>query len=1556
MPTPSANLAARELVLNALRRWSGSTPAKQKKHFEKFVEGALPRIRGPFLARHTPTQVLALLEKAFLFAQTRQAGVVSTQVESAPGRGAFLMSCMDDQSFIVDTIQLFLRRSGAEYEGGFNLVYPVERTDDGAFVGIGGERKESLVLLEASGAEALGADCAGAAAKLREHLELARAMVSDFKPMVRALERLVVRLENQADHEPLKRPALAETAAFVKWLLNENFVFMAIECGEPLGFARVDGPFRGSTGGAWPTPHPPGTVRVRKSHQESPIHRAGRIDEILITAPDDPNEVLAFVRGMFTYRAVTQASRHVPILRQVLASILEKQEIPSGSFRYKGIANAFDSLATELLFTTGGANISDLVDLVFEAEQQHEVEARFIETGDDTAICLIAMPKAHYSEQIRGEIEARVVGALGATYSDHGVFIGRFDTVLLHYYLTGFQRPPEGTYSALAAEIKSLATPWGSRLWAALAQVHGDEVADRLADTYGTAFPEQWRRTSTPEQAVDDIGCLEALAGSRNLVARVYVNNGRVVLRLYQSKDIDLTALLPVIDNFGLVVRDSWPAEIKSRGGTLWVDTFHIKTADPDTFMARATLLVDALSAVFAGDVSDDPLNRLVVTAGLDWREVDVLRGYLRYCRQLKVPVAYPRAIDLVLAHPGAARALVRLFSARLDPAIGDDREARVEHASLELLDAVRRLRNHDEHTLVAAVQSLILGTVRTNAWRPGKSHHYLSFKFECARVPLYGKRRPKFEIFVHHREVEGVHLRFAKVARGGLRWSDRDDYRTEVLGLVTTQQVKNVVIVPDGAKGGFFLKNAPHEPALARSEADRLYKTFIRGLLDVTDNNVGGAQVRPPGVFCYDDFDPYLVVAADKGTAHLSDTANRLSLEYGHWLGDAFASGGSNGYDHKGVGITARGGWVVARRSFAELGRNPYTEAFTCVGVGDMGGDVFGNGLIESDKTKLLAAFNHRHIFLDPNPDPAASYVERRRLFDAGPSGGGWQNYDRSLISEGGGVFERQERMVPLSPQARAMLGIVEEEVEPETVIRHILKMDVDLLWNGGIGTYVKASFETHADVDDRSNDALRVDATDLRCRAVGEGGNLGFTQAARIEAALRGVAINTDFIDNSGGVDLSDHEVNLKILLTAPLARGELDEASRNALLASMTDEVAGLVLRNNDRNGRQISRDVARSRQDVFPFARAISFLEERMDITRDTLRLPSEAVLADRVARGEGLTRPEVATLTAWVKMYVRRELVKGRIADIPGAHAKLVDYFPSVVKQRFPADIERHLLAAEVAMTEVANCVVADAGAAFFPMMIEATGRTAPEIAAAYLTAQGVARVEDVREELEDLRTDGTLAARYRAWIRLDAATQKVCQYWLSAEGSVPAADTVADLLPAIDRVYELQGSEATARDRVAARELTSNGMTEAVAQRVLKSQYLDAAIMVWSEARRSGRPLSEMATTTLAVGQASRLAHVLDLLERFRGVGRWEPLGVRILERKFKRLLRELVVACNLDVGGRTVDQLVPVLQTGQLADVRRQVEAVLDADTPSLASLMVLEARVAAAVSRVGE
>ena len=1565
MTTLSPTSTQKRRIRSSLRTWRGALEQRQAELFEAFVNQALNSLRGPFLAQHHPKEVLQYLEIAFQFTLNRGGDGPKVDIRTGQTKGVLTLVNLPDQPFIVDTTRLFLKDAQADYWGGFNLVFPAVRNDNGDLIDVSGDGTimESLVLLE-SDTGLLPQPVEDAAPRLMNHLRLAQSLVLDFRTMTRTVERARERLEESAIRDPLQGDALRETAALLKWLLRENFVFMGLEIlhqDQPisaLGIQSTKNRFYGNHLGDWPAPHEPGTVYVRKSAVESPVHRSGRIDEILFKLPERHEFDALFIRGMFTYRAINQPCRNVPVLRRVLASILAAQEAKPGSFRHKGIANVFDSLPTEFLFTADQSAIQEMVDLVFESEQQQEVGVTFLMIGADSAFCLIAMPKAQFSDEMRIDLQEELIDSTSASYIDHGIFVGRYDTVLLHYYLTGIQAQTEASLTQLSERIRVRATPWFARLWFQLAEKFDEDTADRLAETYGNAFPQAWIRANSAERTVEDIVSLEGLSGKRHPTNAFFLeSDGTMVLRLYQPTDVYLSTILPILDDFGLIIIDSYATIVSSRGGIMTIDTFRVAGAEgvpEEELISKASVLTDAIDSVFALKVASDPLNRLTVAAGLTWEEVDAVRAYIHYIRQILVVVTPSRTREIVLSRPIIVSKLIGLFKARFSPALDTGRDETIRQAEDAAEIEIRRILAHDEHLVFSTLYYLIQHTLRTNFYRSDRLFHYLSFKLDVQRLSELEGARHLYEVYVHHKDVEGIHIRFGPVSRGGLRWSDRNDYRSEVLGLATTQQKKNVVIVPEGSKGAFYLKNPNPNRSERRQEADHHYQTFIRGLLDITDNAINGQATRPPQVVCHDSLDPYLVVAADKGTAHLSDTANRLSLEYNYWLGDALASGGSNGYDHKAVGITARGAWVLAKRHFAEMARDPYAEPFTCVGIGDCGGDVYGNGMTETPHLRLLAAFNHMHVFIDPDPDPESSFKERLRLFKSGRQGG-WGHYDTRVISKGGGVFDRTAKTIPLSIQAQEMLGLDKSDVDPEIVIHHILKMEVDLLWNGGIGTYVKASFESHADADDRANDQVRVSANELRCRIVGEGGNLGFTQCARVEADQHGVRLNTDAIDNSAGVDMSDHEVNIKILLDRVVERMEITPDERNALLESMTEEVAFLVMANNDAHGRQISRDVIRSQQDIFQFGRAIAFVEREFDVQRRSLNLPEHPELLRRSEAGEGLTRPELAVLGAWVKMHVYTELLKGKPKRIEGYKAMLRTYFPKALQKEYADDIKGHMLANEIAMTCATTRVVADAGAAFVPIMIETTGATVEEIVTALFKAQKLARVSQVRSTLEELRATVALNTLNRAWVQVVEGARMVALYWLSARGRVPTDKELNSMVAAVDRVYELQSSSVQARNKDRLAELLKDQIPQKIATHVLKAEYLNLALMVWSESRRTDVDLKSTIVRNVAIGRASGLLQIIEELSHRAASGQWEPIALQILYIRYLQLLRSVVARVEITDSSKTVDELQPTLETGALKDVRRQVQDLLrgEEEAPSTATLLVLEERLASALTR---
>jgi glutamate dehydrogenase len=906
-------------------------------------------------------------------------------------------------------------------------------------------------------------------------------------------------------------------------------------------------------------------------------------------------------------------------------------------------------------------------------------------------------------------------------------------------------RLPEGADiepdpAEVEARLIEAARAWTDDLQDALDEAEGEEEGNRLYRTFGVAMPRGYQDRVPPRAAVADILRLDQVAAMPDgLTMSLYrpLEHDRAGLRfkLYHADTpVTLSDALPMLENMGLRVIEEINDPVVATNGR----RFHMHdfgTVPQLQLAAEVDELRDPFHEAFArlwrGEAENDGFNRLILGGALTSRDVEIIRAYCKYALQVGSPFSQAYIEATLVAHPQVATDLARLFEARFDPAGTDERAERVESLTASILRGIEQVASLDEDRILRRYLRMIEATLRTNAFQTtpeGAAKPYLSIKLDPAKVPGMPLPRPAYEIFVYSPRVEGVHLRGGKVARGGIRWSDRrEDFRTEILGLMKAQMVKNAVIVPVGAKGGFYVKRPPAERDAVRAEAQACYQLFIRGLLDLTDNRVGDIIEPPADTVRYDEDDPYLVVAADKGTATYSDVANAISGDYGFWLGDAFASGGSAGYDHKVMGITARGAWESVKRHFYEMGRDCQTEPFTCVGVGDMSGDVFGNGMLLSRATRLLAAFDHRHIFIDPDPDPEVSWAERKRMFELPRSS--WADYDLAKISAGGGVWPRTAKTVPLSPAARAALGIEAASLSP-----------VDLFWNGGIGTFVKARAERHGDAQDRTNDSIRVDAEDLRCKMIGEGGNLGVTQLGRIVFAREGGRINTDAIDNSAGVDCSDHEVNIKILLDRVVADGDMTLKQRNELLAAMTDEVGQLVLRDNIEQVRALSVRRAEGAAVLDAQAAFMRRLEAEGRLSREVEFLPNDEELAELRQAGQGLTRPELAVLMAYAKTTLYDELLASDLPDDGYFGDDLVAYFPQPLRERFRAGIDVHRLRREIVATEIANGLANQGQDLFASERRQETGQPGPEIARAYVVARDALGVVDLWEAAEGLET------------------------------------------------------------------------------------------------------------------------------------------------------------------------------------------------------------------------
>ncbi|MFW5833237.1 MAG: NAD-glutamate dehydrogenase [Pseudomonadota bacterium] len=1131
------------------------------------------------------------------------------------------------------------------------------------------------------------------------------------------------------------------------------------------------------------------------------------------------------------------------------------------------------------------------------------------------AACLVFVPRERYTTEIRRRFEATLKAALGGTDVQFETRLG--EDVLARILFTIRVPPERGTpevdVDALEAELRELSRSWTDRLLSALVEAEGEAEGHRRFQLYGGGIPAGYQESTPPRLAVPDLDHVARLArGEGPLRLSLYrpIAPGSDLLRfklVCADRKIPLARALPILANMGLTVLDEQPYRIRDvHGRDFWLHDFGMAVtsgADVDVEQTRERFH-DAFARIWAGEVEDDGFNRLVLLAGLGARQVQILRAYCRYMRQIKIPFSQAYIEDTLAHHPAIARALADYFEARFDPDFPDERTSAVDAATARINALLESVAVRDEDIIIRAYREVMAASLRTNAYQPddaGRAKPYLAIKVDPARIRLMPEPRPAFEIFVHSVRFEGVHLRGGKVARGGIRWSDRrEDFRTEILGLMKAQQVKNSIIVPVGAKGGFVLKRPPTGDRQAlQDEAIACYRLFLSGLLDITDNRKAGEIVPPADVVRHDGDDPYLVVAADKGTATFSDIANEVARSYGFWLDDAFASGGSAGYDHKKMGITAKGAWKSVERHFRELGRDCQAQPFTCVGIGDMSGDVFGNGMLLSRQIKLIAAFDHRHVFVDPDPDPAGSFAERERLFGVPRSS--WDDYDRSKLSRGGGIWPRTAKTIQLSPDAKRALGVRDTVLAPNDLIKAILTAPVDLLWNGGIGTYVKASDERHAEAEDRANDAVRVDASQLRCKIVGEGGNLGMTQQARIEFAERGGRVNTDSIDNSAGVDCSDHEVNIKILLGEVVQAGDLTLKQRDRLLAEMTDEVAELCLRDNVLQNLALSIAQAMPADYLDAQIGLMHRLESDGVLDRGLALLPGDEALVERRKAGRGLTRPEMAVLMAHTKNALYDLLLASPVVEEPHLEQDLAKYFPRPLRRRFAEPIAAHGLRREIIATWLANSLVNRGLDVFVNELVETTGRDVADIARAYVITRDAFALLPLWSAIEAL--DAVPAAEQigyltqarqvtvdgTAWFlaHVDGATTLASTIERFAEGLATVVTALPRTLPE-DSATQL--AEATRRYRQA-------GLDETTAPRLAALPYFVAACDIIEVATECATSIDDTARTYFALDAALDLPRARRWLQDGPIRSRWDRLTAAGLSDDLYRELRRATAA-----------------------------------------------------------
>jgi glutamate dehydrogenase len=1285
----------------------------------------------------------------------------------------------DDMPFLVSSISAEIHRRGLDLHLVLHPVLGVRR-------GAGGERlevtapdatgvlRESLMHLEID-QETSRARLEELAGAFTGVLEDVGRVVGDWGAMRERVHEVLAELETDAP--PLPEDELDEGRAFLDWMAEDHFTFLGYreyalvdEGGDTylrlrpesgLGLLRQ---VREDSQRRSETPLAPAIADflrrrelliVTKTHARSPVHRPVAMDYIAVRRFDEDGRVVGERRflGLFSSAAYHKSVLSIPLLRQKVSRIVERVGFHPRSHDARTLRHLLETFPRDELFQISDDDLYDISLGILRLQERQRVTL-FVRRDpfERFVSALVYVPRDRHNTELRLKMEEILAEAFGGTTTAFSTQLGDQPLARAHFiFQTDPGEIPPYDVRQLEERLAHETRTWADRLRRTLVEAHGEEKGLAVLRRYEDAFPGGYREALDADDALLDIECAEVVIETGELNTRLdrarQTAGDQVRFRVFHPEPVrPLSDLLPMLEDMGLKVVWEVPYEVRPRGvgKTVWIRDF-LLAADDATEIDLAgseTQFRQAFARVWSGDLESDGFNRLVVSAGLDWREVTVLRAYGRYLRQVGIAFSQEYMAATLDRSPLTAKLLIELFRVRFDPAhVG--RETDVEELQARVKASLASVTNLDEDRILRRFFNLVRATVRTNffqAGADGEPKPYLSFKLDGRRVRQLPAPKPRFEVWVYSPRVEAVHLRGGRVARGGIRWSDRrQDFRTEILGLIKAQMVKNAVIVPVGAKGGFIVKRSPQ--GLSReewlAEGVECYRTMIRGLLDVTDNLVAGELVPPVDVVRHDRRpDPYLVVAADKGTATFSDVANGLSAEYGFWLADAFASGGSAGYDHKAMGITARGAWESVKRHFRELGKDTQSEDFTVVGVGDMGGDVFGNGMLLSEHIRLVGAFNHVHVFVDPDPDPAVSFAERRRLFDTPRST--WADYDAAKLSAGGAVYERSAKSVTIGPEAQERFGLNKTHVTPDELIQALLRAPADLLWFGGIGTFVKASTESHGDAGDRVNDDVRVDASELTARVIGEGANLGLTQRARVEFAQRGGKINTDAIDNSAGVDTSDHEVNIKILFGEVMARGEMTLAERDALLAGMTDEVAELVLRDNYLQTQAISVAESSGVALLDQQARLMRNLERAGKLVRSLEHLPGDEEVAERQAAGRGLTRPEIAVLLAYAKIALYQEILRSDLPDDPELENDLLLYFPEPLREGFRDAVAGHRLRREIIATHVTNSTVNRVGATFVTRLAEETGAGATEIARAYTIVRDAFDLRRVWGEIEAL--------------------------------------------------------------------------------------------------------------------------------------------------------------------------------------------------------------------------
>jgi glutamate dehydrogenase len=1548
----------RAVVQTVLGLIDTRVPPQRRDAVAAFAKAYTRRLADDDLAATSAEELYGLVWSTFGFLDERgshpslvRAFSPDPAVDGYTTPGIVLETNTDDSPFLVDSVQEEL---AARNLGVRRLLHPVVGTirDEAGHIervlsARDASHRESIMHfeLERTLSERARADLE---ARTTEILRDVRLVVRDFEPMQDRVHHMIETARTGAvRYSPQE---VGETVDFLEWLLQLNFVLLGYReyqlsghTDEDRAISAVPGSGLGILSDVGRSAFAEPTLLAKldpdirrriedgdllvfsKTNAYSTVHRRARMDYIGVRKVNAEGEITGESRliGLFTSKAYMEPATKTPLLHHKLEQILTAEDLIPGSHDYKEAVELFESFPRDELFSASASELRRLVVGLLQLEKHGGIRVLVRKDlyGRSVSV-VVALPRDRFNSALRKRLQQLFLRRFNGSTVDYHLSLGETENARIFFtvHLDPGVQIPEVPYEELDEEVERLARTWDDDLLDALVARVGRQRGAVLAEKWGPRFPNYYKASDQWNLIVDDVLALEEL-GSRPEGFFVGLSNERsgerlTRVRLYKTGGkVDLSAFMPILEALGLRAVEEIPTAIQGEG-KVYIHDFGVLDArgavlELDTSAER---VADTISAVWRGEAESDSLNRLVIFAGLTWREVAITRAYRRYRQRVAPAFTEEYRNNAFAENPHIAARLIRLFQAKFDPA-SEATEEDLEEIRGQIEADLQAVASLDQDRILRGMLGTVDATVRTNAFV--EDRNFLSFKLRSADVPEMPKPNPLYEIFVYSPEMEGIHLRGGMVARGGIRWSDRrEDYRTEILGLMKAQMVKNAVIVPDGSKGGFVLKRNPAAPDNLREEVLRQYTTLMRGLLDLTDNRMGGEVVHPDRVRVLDGPDPYLVVAADKGTATFSDTANDISAEYGFWLGDAFASGGSQGYDHKALGITARGAWESVKRHFRELGVDVMAQPFTVAGVGDMSGDVFGNGMLLSPYTKVVAAFDHRHVFLDPDPDPAVSYEERRRLFTTPRSS--WNDYDRSKMSLGGAVFDRRSKKVVISPQVREVLGIpgdVKDDMTPDELIRHILMAPVDLLWQGGIGTYVKSGAETNAEVGDRANDVVRVDGIQVRAKVIGEGGNLGCTQLGRIEYARQGGGINTDFIDNSAGVDTSDHEVNLKILLGMAMQRGELTLEARNALLEACVGDVVNHVLYDNYQQAQILSQEMIVSAQRIESYEDLMSQLEDEGELDRDVEFLPSTEEMLRRRAEGLGMVRPELAVLLAYAKRSIASALLDSDLPDASYLEQDLEAYFPSVVVEAFGALIEEHPLRRELIATIAANDVVNSQGITFVSRMVTETGARPSQVVKAFRIARDVTGAVDRWADVEAL--DGVIdpGLQNQLMTGVDWLVDTTSRWYLvraSGQQLEQAVSETRDSFAELSGVIDQIGPEAWREEHEhTARRLVAEGVPPQIARRHAFQGELVHGPDIITVAHATGRTVLEVARAFFLLGERLQIDWLEQQLDDLPAGSRWQRWAQQSMEDDLFTLRRQMAEVVMAHADGRPIDEAV---------------------------------------------